>query len=369
MLLYIGLDVLSADCLFDIATSGASAVSALYASPRANRMWKPASVVAVYLFNPFTLLACLGRPTTTFTTFFTLLSVKHACRAKVTTAAFALAMASYISLHPMLLLPPVGLLCYDQLCVQLAGAATKTDEGVSGKGKTVKIAFNHDLLPSLFPFGVVFATTFALTAGLLLVLSRLLLPSWSFVESVYMTPLTLPDLTPNPGLWWYFFIEMFDAFREFFLGVFWLHMLSYSVPFCLRFQKQPLAAVVLMMGVNAVFQPYANVGDVGSWIGTLCLLGHVFERKSARFTVNANTNTASSMLDASIHVPGADSIAVRIIAWPSVPPPLDLCWVRQCELLLRHYIGMELGASHLAHGYRVCSPAGRMGERETRREG
>jgi GPI-anchor transamidase subunit U len=30
----------------------------------------------------------------------------------------------------------------------------------------------------------------------------------------------LPDLTPNPGLWWYFFTEMFDDFRPFFLMVF-----------------------------------------------------------------------------------------------------------------------------------------------------
>lgn len=31
---------------------------------------------------------------------------------------------------------------------------------------------------------------------------------------------TLPDLTPNTGLWWYFFTEMFDHFRPFFLMVF-----------------------------------------------------------------------------------------------------------------------------------------------------
>src|SRR6266576_2037565 len=34
------------------------------------------------------------------------------------------------------------------------------------------------------------------------------------------TSFTLPDLTPNPGLWWYFFTEMFDHFRPFFLMVF-----------------------------------------------------------------------------------------------------------------------------------------------------
>lgn len=32
--------------------------------------------------------------------------------------------------------------------------------------------------------------------------------------------LTVSDLTPNVGMWWYFFTEMFDHFRGFFLGVF-----------------------------------------------------------------------------------------------------------------------------------------------------
>lgn len=32
--------------------------------------------------------------------------------------------------------------------------------------------------------------------------------------------LSLPDLTPNSGLWWYFFTEMFDHFRPFFLMAF-----------------------------------------------------------------------------------------------------------------------------------------------------
>ncbi|KAI5370703.1 putative GPI transamidase subunit PIG-U [Septoria linicola] len=288
VVIYAGLDILTADCLYDIANSGAAVASLLYTSPRADRLWRPASVAAMYLFNPYTLLACFGRPTTTFAAFFTLLSIKHACQAKVVTAAFALAIATYVSLHPILLLPPVGMLCYDQLCVQLAGAATKTDEGVAGIGKATRIAYSKQLLPSVAPFSIVLVTSFVITSGFLLGLSRLLLPSWHFLESVYMTPLTLPDLTPNAGLWWYFFIEMFDAFREFFLGVFWLHMLSYSIPFCLRFRKQPLVAVVLMMGINAVFQPYANVGDVGTWLSSLCLLGHVFELCSShRYTFPA----------------------------------------------------------------------------------
>lgn len=40
--------------------------------------------------------------------------------------------------------------------------------------------------------------------------------------SVYLRSfrLTLPELNPNPGLWWYYFTEMFDHFRPFFLMTF-----------------------------------------------------------------------------------------------------------------------------------------------------
>jgi phosphatidylinositol glycan class U len=45
----------------------------------------------------------------------------------------------------------------------------------------------------------------------------------------------LPDLTPNIGLWWYFFIEIFDHFRNFFLLAFNVHAASYSVPFTIKY--------------------------------------------------------------------------------------------------------------------------------------
>ncbi|GAB7332200.1 hypothetical protein MBLNU13_g04061t1 [Cladosporium sp. NU13] len=265
IILYTALDILSADCLYEIAASGVAVASSVYTSPRRGEGWKPVSVAAVYLLNPFTLLACLARPTTVFTTFFVLLSIRYATQGKPTTTAFALALASYTSLHPVLLLPPVGLLCYDQISKACPPPGTK-----DGKAPNpTPLAFTLSLL-----------TPFFATTALLLALSRLILPSFTFLHSLYLTPLSLPDLTPNPGLWWYFFTEMFDAFRSFFLGVFWLHMLAYSVPFTVRLRAQPLAAVIAMLGVLAIFQPYANVGEVGAWLASSCLMGHVFSISS-----------------------------------------------------------------------------------------
>jgi phosphatidylinositol glycan class U len=270
VILYISLDVLSADCLYEIAASGVAVVSSAYTSPRREDGWKPVSVAAVYVFNPFTLLTCLGRPTTVFTTFFLLLSIRHASEGKPTTTAFALALASYTSLHPLLLLPPIGLLCYGQLCKD------NTPPSASKDNKTAKQPTSK---PTPLQFTLSFIGPFLATTTLLLLLSRLILPSSTFLRSLYLTPLSLPDLTPNPGLWWYFFTEMFDPFRSFFLGVFWLHMLAYSAPFTIRLRAQPLAAVIAMYGVLAIFQPYANVGEVGSWLATTSLMSHVFSSK------------------------------------------------------------------------------------------
>ncbi|KAK4958480.1 hypothetical protein LTR10_004908 [Elasticomyces elasticus] len=288
ILSYTLLDLATADCLFSIASFGVAHTSSLFSSPRKGRSWAPFSIAAVYLLNPFTILTCLARPTSVFTTFFTVLSISHACQAKLTTAAFALAVAGYASLHPLMLVPPMGLLCYDRMCSQTSTDTIEANGVAADQGTIGKVVTNLSAQPKPLRFGIEFASTFLLSTAFLLGLSRLLLPSWKFVPAIYMTLLTLPDLSPNPGLWWYFFTEMFDAFREFFLGVFWLHMAAYSIPFCLRFRKQPLVAVVLMQGVICVFQPYPTAGDAGAWLSCLCLLSHLFELSSAhRYTFPA----------------------------------------------------------------------------------
>jgi hypothetical protein len=42
--------------------------------------------------------------------------------------------------------------------------------------------------------------------------------------------LSMDDLTPNVGLYWYFCTEMFDVFRSFFVAVIQLHLISLVLP-------------------------------------------------------------------------------------------------------------------------------------------
>lgn len=261
ILLYTLVDLASAYALMQTYATGNSYTTRFFTSPRQSMKWSPSAVAATYLFNPFVILGCLARSTSVFGNLFVLLSVLKACRGSPFTSAFSLALASYISLHPLLLLPPVAILCYD------SWLARRNDHS---KDSTT---------PSLASFATRYTIVLVCAIAVLFGLSYALTDSWAFISSVYASRLLLPDLTPNVGLWWYFCIEIFDSFRNFFLGVFWLHMASYSPALTIRLRNQPLAAIVLLCGVFAIFQPYANVGDAGFWLSMLSMYGHVHERE------------------------------------------------------------------------------------------
>jgi len=261
VLLYTLVDLASAYALMQIFASGQSYTTRFFTSPRESKRWSSSAVAAAYLFNPFVILTCLARSTNVFGNLFILIATLKACRGAVLGSAFALAIASYMALHPLLLLPPLTILCYDSWVLR----RNKTGQNAS--------------TTTLASFAVRYTLVLVAAIAILFVLSYALIGDWSFISSVYASRLLLPDLTPNVGLWWYFFIEIFDSFRNFFLGVFWLHMASYSPALTIRLREQPLAAVVLLCGIFAVFQPYANVGDAGFWLSMLSMYGHIHERK------------------------------------------------------------------------------------------
>jgi phosphatidylinositol glycan class U len=164
---------------------------------------------------------------------------------------FALSIASYLSLYPLLLFPPLVLLCYDRRPKKAASESAFT-----------------------FITGNVLAVAGFLYS--LLHMSSVITGSWEFIQSTYGVQLLLPDLTPNVGLWWYFFIEMFDSFRNFFLGVFWIHLSSYVGGLTLRLRTQPLFVLVVLLGIFAIFKPYPSISDTSLFLALLPLYRHVF---------------------------------------------------------------------------------------------
>jgi phosphatidylinositol glycan class U len=164
---------------------------------------------------------------------------------------FAISFAAYLSMYPLLLLPPLILLCFDR---QKPSKRTE----------------------SLIGFGLGNVAAVGGSGYALLHMSSLITGSWEFVSSTYGVQLLLPDLTPNVGLWWYFFIEMFDSFRNFFLGVFWLHLSSYVGGLTIRLRRQPLFVLTILLGIFAIFKPYPSISDTSLFLAMLPLYRHVF---------------------------------------------------------------------------------------------
>eukprot|EP00775_Hariotina_reticulata_P006461 gene6461-6689_t len=102
-------------------------------------------------------------------------------------------------------------------------------------------------------------------------LQQLLTGSCWLVKVTRFT-LLLEDLTPNLGLYWYFFTELFEAFRPFFLFVFNSFSVVLSVPCAIRFPGRPLLLTWLQLYISCMFKPYACVGDMVPWMALLPLL-------------------------------------------------------------------------------------------------
>ncbi|KAF2102505.1 phosphatidylinositol glycan anchor biosynthesis class U protein [Rhizodiscina lignyota] len=254
-LLYVVADLVGADALMKIADTGVAVSSRLFTSSRRELRRSSTTIAAGYLFNPFIVLTCLARPTSVFTHTLILQATSRAATGQSITFILALALASYLSLYPLLLFPPLLILCYD------AQSSAKPIQSTTSNALTFTIRYT-----SLF-----FATIVAL-----LLLSYGLTSSWSFLNAHYLHIILLPSLTPNVGLWWYFFTEMFDSFRAFFLGVFWLHMFAYMPALSIRFRTQPLFVVCALLGVVSVYAPYPAVGEAGLFLSFLGAFRHVF---------------------------------------------------------------------------------------------
>lgn len=91
--------------------------------------------------------------------------------------------------------------------------------------------------------------------------------------AVYGYLLTLVDYTPTLGLYWYFFTEMFEAFRPFFRFVFHSHAVIFMVPLALRFSRRPLLVTVAQLLVASMFKAYPSIADYVPWMCLVPLLG------------------------------------------------------------------------------------------------
>jgi len=220
----------------------------------------PKSLAIFYLLNPLLVANCAARTSTVWSNLLLALMLLGQARSSRTLGTIALSVAAYMSFYPVLLIFPLSI----QLAINEGGGLDR--KGMVSVLKTV-------------------ASVAAMVTCLLL-LSAELTGSWSFLANTYGFLLTVPELTPNMGIFWYFFTEMFEHFRIFFLATFQLNLFMYSLPLSLRFWRTPMLLSCTLVGLIAVFKSYPGLGDVGFFLALLPLFSHLLPFLKQTFLIS-----------------------------------------------------------------------------------
>ncbi|KAF9969432.1 hypothetical protein BGZ73_008221 [Actinomortierella ambigua] len=214
------------------------------------------AVASLYLYNPFTVASCVGQSTILFSNLAVVVSLWMGMRGNKSIAMFGVALAAYLSLYPIMLAIPVVLLLTQHIEGEMKKRAIQVSVG--------------------------FLATWTVA---LLALSWVLVGSWDFMTSVYGTILSVSGLTPNLGLLWYFFIEMFDHFRPFFVVVFQLHIFIFAAPVSIKLRHHPLFVAYLLTAIIGTLKAYTSVGDAALYLGLLPLYSEIFKYMRYSFLI------------------------------------------------------------------------------------
>ncbi|XP_041112795.1 phosphatidylinositol glycan anchor biosynthesis class U protein-like isoform X1 [Polyodon spathula] len=213
----------------------------------------PLKVALFYLLNPFTVLSCVAKSTCGLNNAVIALFMLSTVKGSSFLSAVFLSLATYQSIYPLTLFAPALLFLLQRLYIPVNVRS-----------------------PSFWLFTLQFGVMYLGSLLVITCLSFFLLGSWDYIFSVYGFILSVPDLTPNIGLFWYFFAEMFEHFRLFFLCVFQINVFFYTIPLAVKLKEHPIFLMFMQIAVISIFKSYPTVGDISLYMAFLPMWSHLY---------------------------------------------------------------------------------------------
>ncbi|KAJ0908314.1 putative GPI transamidase subunit PIG-U [Helianthus annuus] len=221
----------------------------------------PAGDIAalVYLWNPLTIITCLGYSTSPIENLMIVLSLYGACRRLVRLAAFGWVMASHLSLYPVILIIPLVLLIGSGLDTPPRKLFLQPKHSDGYK----KTSFSWRRVVLFFLWASAWALYVLLLCGISLKeysgLGEMFKRTYGFILSV-------EDLSPNIGVLWFLIF-----FRDFFLIVFHINILFMVLPLAIRLHHRPCFLAFVYIAISSILKSYPSVGDSALYLGLLGL--------------------------------------------------------------------------------------------------
>lgn len=227
-------------------------------------------MAVIFSFNPYSIGACLAKSTAIFNNLSILLVLYNMLQEREIMCCVFIAMASYLSIYPII------------LCVPAAIYFMQLSKFKQEKKSNTEISYIDQT--AIMSYGKTVGLCVVMVSALIC-LSAFLEGSWDFIASTYGFILTVPDLTPNMGVFWYFFTEMFEHFRIFFLCVFQINAVIYTVPLSIRLKEHPVFFMYILVCLISIFKSYPSYSDVGLVLSLLPLWRYAFQYMRNSFVV------------------------------------------------------------------------------------
>eukprot|EP01018_Ginkgo_biloba_P018388 Gb_06539 [translate_table: standard] len=245
----------------------------------------------VYLWNPLAIASCVGASMSSVENLMILLALYGATAHLTPLAAFGWAMATHLALYPAILfIPVIFLLGYgpDVPPRKLFRDTKQLEEPSTDNTSPSKYSYGkngaEDIHAGVYPykFSLKSVTNF-IAWSIIWWLYILGLCSISLkhhgglremFKETYGFILTVEDLSPNLGIFWYFFTEIFDFFRVFFLLVFHANILFMVLPLTIRLSHRPCFLAFIFIAISSMLKSYPSVGDSALYLGLIALFIH-----------------------------------------------------------------------------------------------
>eukprot|EP00080_Pristionchus_pacificus_P015644 PDM75664.1 hypothetical protein PRIPAC_43800 [Pristionchus pacificus] len=217
------------------------------------------NVLKWYLLNPISIATCASLSLSVILIFLLSLFTTAFLYQKWFVASFVLSISTQFSLYPIVLLAPLI-------------------NRMEGRRMITVIVFLLSLSALTF-------INFML-GGI----------SWKFVEHTYLFNVSVEDLTPNVGIFWYFFTEIFNHFYDFFLILFQLNIFVYVVPLALTLRNASFLNLLVSFALIAVFVPYPSLSDATVFFALLPLIDEKYWKGMRHLLVESCTILACIIL-------------------------------------------------------------------------
>ncbi|XP_071176778.1 phosphatidylinositol glycan anchor biosynthesis class U protein-like [Mytilus edulis] len=227
-------------------------------------------VIVAFSLNPYSIAACLAKSTAVFNNLSILFIFYFMLKENAYLCYLFIAMSAYLSIYPI------------TLCVPAAIFFMQSSKFRKNKISDTEMSYTDS--PALFSYCRTVGLCVVMVAALI-GFSAFLEGSWSFISSTYGFILMVPDLTPNMGVFWYFFTEMFEHFRMFFICVFQINVVIYTVPLSVKLKEHPVFLMYILVSLICIFKSYPSYSDVGLMLSLLPLWRYAFEYMRNSFVV------------------------------------------------------------------------------------